>query len=80
MAWPQVAPVRGDRAPPPIPHDSPLRVNCLACHASPSGVREIQVRHPERTACRQCHLQGNASDAPFAPFERATQVAPRGIQ
>ncbi len=73
MAWPRLASGRGDRTPPPIPHDSPFRVNCLACHASPSGVLEIQTRHPERAACRQCHVQANTSDTLAVSFERRIQ-------
>lgn len=60
-AWPQVAHVTAGRNPPPIPHDSPMRTNCLSCHASPSGVAEIQTTHPERANCRQCHVQSSAS-------------------
>jgi cytochrome c-type protein NapB len=79
MMWPRLTRTQGDRTPPPIPHDSPFRVNCLACHASPSGVLEIQMRHPERAACRQCHLQSSTNEAQTAPFVRAP-VASRGIE
>ncbi|MCV9385960.1 hypothetical protein [Reichenbachiella ulvae] len=42
-------------SPPPIPHDLQMRENCLACHAGPAAPKEIQVSHPERINCRQCH-------------------------
>ncbi len=42
-------------SPPPIPHGMQMRENCLACHAGPGAVKEIQVTHPERVNCRQCH-------------------------
>ena len=44
-------------APPPIPHGSQMRENCLACHAGPAAPEEIQFDHPERINCRQCHVQ-----------------------
>ena len=46
-------------APPPIPHTLQLRENCNACHAGPAAVAEIRTPHPERTNCRQCHVQQN---------------------
>lgn len=78
MAWPQLARVSGGRVPPPIPHDSPLRVNCLACHSGPSGVAEIRTSHPERSNCRQCHLQANDAAESIAPFARSIDAAPGG--
>jgi nitrate reductase (cytochrome), electron transfer subunit len=48
--------------PPPIPHTSQMRENCLACHAGPAAVRGMRVTHPERVNCRQCHVAG-VSDA-----------------
>jgi cytochrome c-type protein NapB len=52
--------LRGSRhhplAPPRIPHDTWLHENCLACHAGPAAREEIITTHPERTACRQCHV------------------------
>lgn len=56
MAWPQVTRADGQGPPPPIPHTLEMRANCLACHSPPSAVAEIRTPHPERTACRQCHL------------------------
>lgn len=61
LSWPLVMRTTVGRTPPPIPHDAPMRVNCLACHAGPSGVAEIRTTHPERANCRQCHVQGDAS-------------------
>jgi cytochrome c-type protein NapB len=43
-------------APPVIPHAIQLRGNCLACHAGPASRQEIVCSHPERTNCRQCHV------------------------
>lgn len=65
-AWPSVPAVTPGRTPPPIPHDSPMRVNCLACHAGPAAVAELRTAHPERANCRQCHVQrdGTAGGAP----------------
>jgi nitrate reductase cytochrome c-type subunit len=67
MQWvdPQ-RPTRGE-TPPPIPHDTPMRVNCLSCHAAPSAVIELQTTHPERTNCRQCHVQAALPPAPITP-------------
>ena len=59
MPWPAVKQVMPGRLPPPIPHDSPMRVNCLTCHSGPSSMVEIRTSHPERANCRQCHLQGD---------------------
>ncbi len=44
-------------APPPIPHGSQMRENCLACHAGPAAPEEIRFDHPARINCRQCHVQ-----------------------
>jgi len=52
--WPTV--VR-DVTVPVIPHDLTTRGNCLACHMGPSAVAEIRTTHPERSNCRQCHLE-----------------------
>ncbi|WP_337172541.1 hypothetical protein [Gemmatimonas aurantiaca] len=60
LAWPTVQQVMPGQLPPPIPHDSPMRVNCLACHSGPSSIAEIRTSHPERANCRQCHVQGTA--------------------
>ncbi len=58
--WQPVAPPAIHRAalpegPPQIPHDLQMRENCLSCHAGPAAVPELQVSHPERVSCRQCH-------------------------
>jgi cytochrome c-type protein NapB len=58
MAWPEVARVGRDSAPPPIPHALAMRTNCLTCHSAPSAVEEIRTPHPERANCRQCHVEG----------------------
>lgn len=52
-------------SPPTIPHRLLMRENCIACHAGPSARPEIATTHPERTRCRQCHLE-EASRAGFA--------------
>lgn len=44
-------------SPPVIPHTLQMRDNCLSCHAGPAAPSEIRVSHPERTNCRQCHVQ-----------------------
>ena len=53
--------VRGDRlyagAPPVVPHRLFMRENCAACHTGPAARPEIVCTHPERTNCRQCHMQ-----------------------
>ena len=46
-----------DYAPPVIPHAVFMRENCAACHAGPAARAEIRTSHPERTRCRQCHLE-----------------------
>jgi cytochrome c-type protein NapB len=48
-------------APPPIPHTLDARGYCQACHAGPAAVAEIRTTHPERSSCRQCHVQAPAS-------------------
>jgi cytochrome c-type protein NapB len=53
------------REPPPIPHESVMRGNCLACHAGPSGVAELRTPHPLRANCRQCHVDGAGAVPPF---------------
>lgn len=65
MAWPQLTRNTLGRSPPPIPHGRQLRENCLACHAGPAGVAEIQTLHPERANCRQCHVEANAGTDAF---------------
>jgi cytochrome c-type protein NapB len=66
-AWPEVLRVTSGRAPPPIPHDSPMRVNCLACHAGPAAVAGIRTTHPQRANCRQCHVQRGAHESTATP-------------
>jgi len=46
-----------DGAPPTIPHGVLLRENCAACHVGPGARPEIVTSHPDRTRCRQCHVQ-----------------------
>ena len=52
---------RGDRlydgAPPRIPHATLMRENCAACHTGTAAREEIRSSHPERTRCRQCHVE-----------------------
>ncbi|MEQ1690128.1 MAG: hypothetical protein ABMA00_02495 [Gemmatimonas sp.] len=74
MPWPSLMPVSVGRTPPPIPHDAPMRTNCLACHAGPSGVVEIRTSHPERADCRQCHLQASALPEPDASVARGAVI------
>lgn len=59
--WKSVRPPRLGRsalpgAPPPIPHSTFMRRDCLTCHAGPSAVDAIRTDHPERSACTQCHV------------------------
>ncbi len=44
-------------APPTIPHPVFMRENCAACHTGPAAREEIRTSHPERTRCRQCHVE-----------------------
>ena len=44
-------------APPTIPHKVFMRENCAACHTGPAAREEIRTSHPERTRCRQCHVE-----------------------
>jgi nitrate reductase (cytochrome), electron transfer subunit len=57
--WPRLADRTG--SPPPIPHSLELRGNCHSCHSGPSSVEEIRTRHPERSNCRQCHVETSES-------------------
>lgn len=59
--WKSVRPPRMGRsalpgAPPPIPHSTFMRRDCLTCHAGPSAVDAIRTDHPERSYCTQCHV------------------------
>jgi cytochrome c-type protein NapB len=65
-AWPRVHPKTGDQLPPAIPHDLPLRGNCLACHSGPAAVAEVRTSHPDRASCRQCHVQPDPGAEPFS--------------
>lgn len=57
MPWqPARKPVLLPGAPPAIPHDMQMRTDCLVCHTGPTTAVELQVSHPERTECQQCHL------------------------
>ena len=63
MAWPDTGQRAHPEAPYLIPHSFHLRTRCVACHVGPDAVMGIRTDHPERTACRQCHLpvEGPAS-------------------
>ena len=56
MEWPTVGAAGNAADPPAVPHGLFFRENCLACHSGPSAVREIRTEHPERAACRSCHV------------------------
>ena len=56
----------GDRlyngAPPTVPHDiGKLHTDCVACHSGPKARAKV-TDHPERVACRQCHVSDVGSD------------------
>lgn len=74
-AWPGVQAKARDQLPPAIPHDLPLRGNCLACHSGPAAVAEVRTSHPDRASCRQCHVQ---PDPGTDPFSRSSWVAETG--
>lgn len=44
-------------APPVMPHAAFMRENCLACHSGPAAREAIRTSHPERGACKQCHVE-----------------------
>jgi nitrate reductase cytochrome c-type subunit len=54
-------------APPVIPHMVFMRENCFACHDGPAAREEIRTPHPERTNCRQCHVETMADTQFVAP-------------
>jgi len=56
-------------SPPPIPHDLHMREVCIPCHAGLGAVMEIQVEHPQRLQCTQCHLPAVTT----IPFNRPEQ-------
>ena len=64
IAWPVLARVEKN-TPPPIPHSLEMRGNCIACHASPSGVEELRTPHAHRANCRQCHVLANENAGEF---------------
>lgn len=43
-------------SPPPIPHDTQMRSNCISCHAAKASSDKIKVEHFARMNCRQCHV------------------------
>lgn len=49
-------------APPVMPHRLHMREDCMACHTGPGARPEIVTTHPERTRCRQCHVEATTSD------------------
>ncbi len=49
-------------SPPVIPHSLQLRENCLSCHFGEAAMQKIKVTHPERTNCRQCHVQTKTTE------------------
>ncbi len=51
-------------SPPMIPHSTQMRSNCLACHG-PNGSRGVtRSSHPERPACRTCHVPAQGMATP----------------
>lgn len=48
------------KAPPTVPHRTFMRDNCISCHG-PTGDYRIRTTHPNRTQCRQCHVQEEQS-------------------
>jgi cytochrome c-type protein NapB len=76
LPWPELPARTG--APPPIPHGLQLRGNCLACHSAPSAVAEIRTPHPERSNCRQCHVEETLNARDFTRPRPRTEggVAP----
>jgi len=48
-------------APPVMPHRVFLRERCESCHVGPAARSEIRTSHPERTRCRQCHVEQRGS-------------------
>ena len=74
LAWQPVTEGASKDEPPPIPHTLDMRGNCLACHAPPAAVAEIQTAHPERVNCRQCHVTADAdTDAFVRPAPRPSE-------
>ena len=61
-------------APPVIPHMVFMRENCAACHTGAAARKEIRTSHPERTNCRQCHVERLTAADFIAP---ATESKPK---
>ena len=59
-AWPQLPRMTAGPRPTRDSARSPVRGNCLACHAGPAAVAEIRTTHPEWADCRQCHVAPEA--------------------
>lgn len=58
--WEPVA-TAGPGGPPPIPHTTLMRTNCLSCHGE-LGRAGLRTPHPERVSCTQCHAPSAALD------------------
>lgn len=78
-AWPALRPSINESSPPPIPHPLGMRGNCLACHAPPAGVAGIRMTHPERTNCRQCHVEAPADTVSFVRPARQVADGPGSV-
>ena len=50
---------------PVIPHELQTRGHCLSCHMGPGSVSEIRTTHPERSNCRQCHVEAGDRNGEF---------------
>jgi len=50
-------------APPVIPHRVFMREDCNACHDGPGARPAIRTTHPERTRCRQCHVEQTTTES-----------------
>jgi nitrate reductase (cytochrome), electron transfer subunit len=75
-AWPELHAPALPGGPPPIPHASQLRENCLACHMGAGAIEEIRTTHPERANCRQCHVPTPVDAVEFTrPGASAARVA-----
>ncbi len=69
IAWPTLGQAAFEGGPPAIPHDLPMRGNCVACHVGPGAVAEIRTTHPERANCRQCHVPVLTQDEFIRPLD-----------
>ena len=70
LEWPKLATLSSTDAPPAIPHSLEMRGNCVACHASPSGVQELRTPHANRANCRQCHVMNDGAAGEFNRGEK----------